>query len=80
MTRNLDHRVEATCPVFDEDIRKELKDIIGIQLRDNVKARLLTNELDNQYHEADGVQIRSQVETYQYLQNKIEQQIEVSSN
>lgn len=80
MARNLDHRVEATCPVFDEDIRRELKDIINIQLRDNVKARWLTNELDNQYIESDGVQIRSQVETYHYLHNKINQQVEVSSN
>jgi polyphosphate kinase len=80
MTRNLDHRVEASCPIFDENIRRELKDIINIQLRDNVKARSLTNELDNQYVESDGQQIRSQVETYHYLQKKIEQQVEVSSN
>jgi polyphosphate kinase len=80
MTRNLDHRVEATCPIFDEDIRRELKDIINIQLRDNVKARSLTNELDNQYVESDGQQIRSQLETYHYLHNKIEKPVEVSSN
>jgi polyphosphate kinase len=80
MIRNLDHRVEASCPIFDEDIKKELKDIINIQLHDNVKARLLNNELSNEYLQADGLQIRSQEETYNYLHNKIEERIEVSSH
>ncbi|HEY6955813.1 MAG TPA: polyphosphate kinase 1 [Flavisolibacter sp.] len=78
MVRNLDHRVEATCPILDESIKKELKDIINIQLHDNVKARWLNNELTNDYVESDGVQIRSQVETYNYLNNKIEQPVEIS--
>lgn len=80
MVRNLDHRVEAACPIFDESIKKELKDIINIQLRDNVKARWLNNELNNDYVDADGVQIRSQEETYNYLHNKIEQPVESSSH
>jgi len=78
MVRNLDHRVEATCPILDESIKKELKDIINIQLHDNVKARWLNNDLTNDYVESDGVQIRSQVETYNYLNNKIEQPVEIS--
>lgn len=80
MVRNLDHRVEATCPIFDEGIKKELKDIINIQLYDNVKARRLDNDLGNEYVEADGVQVRSQIETYNYLHNKIEKTVEISSN
>ncbi|HTR27933.1 MAG TPA: polyphosphate kinase 1, partial [Puia sp.] len=35
MVRNLDHRVEATCPVLDEVIVAELKEILDIQLADN---------------------------------------------
>lgn len=80
MIRNLDHRVEATCPIFDESIKKELKDIINIQLHDNVKARFLDTNLSNEYAQADGIQVRSQVETYNYLHNKIEQPIETSSH
>ena len=80
MIRNLDHHVEATCPILDESIKKELKDIINIQLRDNVKARWLNNALTNDYVDADGVQVRSQVETYNYLHNKIGEPIEISSN
>ena len=49
MIRNLDHRIEAAVPVKKKSLRKELKDIINIQLRDNVKARILDNELQNNY-------------------------------
>jgi polyphosphate kinase len=80
MIRNLDHRVEASCPIFDEGIKKELKEIINIQLHDNVKARSLNNELNNEHVQADGIKIRSQVETYNFLHSKIEEQIEISSD
>ncbi len=49
MLRNLEHRVEATCPVWNEEIKQELKEILNIQLQDNVKARWLDNELNNEY-------------------------------
>ena len=82
MTRNLDHRVEATCPILDPGIRQELKDILTIQLHDNIKARILDNNLRNDYvpSEEDEPRVRSQYETYFYLQNKIEQPLEVSSH
>jgi polyphosphate kinase len=71
MLRNLDHRVEAACPVLDKQIQQELKDIINIQLNDNVKARILNNELDNQYvNPRNTKKIRSQIETYNYLLKK----------
>jgi polyphosphate kinase len=80
MVRNLDHRVEASCPIFDERIKKELKDILSIQLHDNVKARWLDNDLSNEYVRTQGEPIRSQVETFNYLNRKIEKPVEVSSN
>jgi polyphosphate kinase len=68
MVRNLDHRVEATCPVLDEDIKKVLQNILNIQLSDNVKARILNNDLSNEYvKHSDDNKIRSQIETYNYL-------------
>ena len=68
MLRNLDHRVEAAALITDESIRDELKDIIHIQLRDNVKARILDNALSNNYVSSTGEKrIRSQIETYNYL-------------
>ena len=71
MVRNLDHRVEVACPVYDKDIQQEIKDIMNIQLSDNVKARILDNELTNSYVDAEGAKkIRSQIETYNYLLKK----------
>ena len=79
MTRNLDHRVEVTCPIYDERIKQELIDILHIQLHDNVKARLLHNDLSNDYVQNGKKKIRSQVETYQYLYKKLNP-IETGSN
>ncbi len=81
MVRNLDHRVEAAVPITDAAIRQELKDIIHIQLKDNVKARILDNDLSNNYVPSGGKKkIRSQIETYQYLNSKIQKVSEVSSH
>ena len=71
MVRNIDHRVEAACPVYDKDIQNELKEILAIQLADNVKARTLDNDLSNEYVEGgQSKKIRSQIETYNYLLKK----------
>ncbi|HMH21299.1 MAG TPA: polyphosphate kinase 1 [Puia sp.] len=71
MVRNLDHRVEATCPILDESIQKELKNILDIQLSDNVKARWLDNDLLNKYkRDRSEKKVRAQIEIYNYLFNK----------
>jgi polyphosphate kinase len=76
MIRNLDHRVEAAALITDEDIKQELKDIIHIQLRDNVKARILDNQLSNNYVSSTGKKkVRSQIDTYNYLHSKIPKQV-----
>ncbi len=80
MVRNLEHRVEVTCPIWHEEIKKELKDILNIQLQDNVKARRLNNELTNEYVRTTNKKVRSQLETYNYLYKKILTPIETRSN
>jgi polyphosphate kinase len=81
MVRNLDHRIEAAVPVYDKEIKQEIIDIINIQLRDNVKARLLTDQLSNNYvHSANKKKVRSQLETYHYLNRKTLKPVEISSN
>lgn len=80
MVRNLDHRVEAAAEISNERIKTELKDYINIQLRDNVKARILDNELQNNYVVKRGKSVRSQVEIYNYLHQKTLKQIETGSN
>lgn len=69
MLRNIDHRLEATCPVKDRDIRNLLIKLFDIQLRDNVKARILDNELSNSYVPASlsFQRVRAQEEIYRYL-------------
>ena len=71
MVRNLDHRIEATCPVLDAGIRNELKEILQIQMSDNVKARWLDNNLQNHYKKDQSKKVRSQIEIYQYLNQKV---------
>jgi len=41
MTRNLNHRVEIACPVYDPALKEQLLHILHIQLEDNVKASSL---------------------------------------
>lgn len=72
MIRNIDHRVEVACPIYDPEIKNELINILHIQLAENVKGRILDNEQTNQYVTAEegSAVIRSQVEIYKYLRNK----------
>ncbi|HEX4959148.1 MAG TPA: polyphosphate kinase 1 [Lacibacter sp.] len=80
MVRNLDHRVEAAVEITNQVIKAELNDYIHIQLRDNVKARILDNDLQNQYVTKRGKSVRSQLEIYNYLHQKTLKQIETGSN
>ncbi|MBG9377412.1 polyphosphate kinase 1 [Panacibacter sp. DH6] len=80
MVRNLDHRVEAAAVITDESIKKELMDIIHIQLRDNVKARVLDSHLENNYVSSAGKKkVRSQIETFHYLYNKVPKQVDAKN-
>jgi polyphosphate kinase len=77
MVRNLDHRIEAAVLILDKSICKELRDIIEVQLSDNVKARVLDNDLSNSYVASDdGKEVRSQIETHRYLFEKSAQKKE----
>jgi polyphosphate kinase len=81
MVRNLDHRVEAAVPILDKHIQQELKDILNIQLEDNVKARILNNELNNEYvNPRNTKKVRSQIEISNYLLAKNYHTHEAGSN
>lgn len=71
MTRNIDNRVEVTCPIYDEDIKKELIETFDICWRDNIKARDFSAKTENEYRKKVGSDFRSQFETYTYYQNKL---------
>ena len=71
MIRNLNHRIEVASPILDKTIKKELLEILNLQLQDNVKARALNNDQTNIYLTSMGrKKIRSQVEIYNYLFRK----------
>lgn len=71
MVRNLDNRIELTCPVYDKEIKKELKHMLKIQLKDNVKARILDQKQVNNYVKNDKQKVRAQIAYYQYLKRKL---------
>ncbi|WP_109437520.1 MULTISPECIES: polyphosphate kinase 1 [Aquimarina] len=71
MTRNLDRRVEISCPIYDEDIKLELIDTFDICWSDNVKGRMLSKEQDNAYIRNDKDKVRSQIATYNYYLKKL---------
>jgi polyphosphate kinase len=72
MTRNIDNRVEVSCPIYDEDIKKELNDLYNICWSDNVKARIISKTQDNSYRRNDKPKVRAQFGTYKYYLNKFE--------
>lgn len=68
MMRNLNSRVEMACPVFNSELKEELKKYFEIQFADNQKARLINVHCDNTYQQNNiGKNIRSQIEIYNYL-------------
>ena len=67
MTRNIDHRIEVTCPVFDKNIKNELKQIFQIQWNDNIKARKIDACLSNKFVKPGKKEVHSQVEVYNFL-------------
>ena len=74
MPHNIDNRIEVSVPVYDEDLKAELKQIIDVQLKDNVKARIIDETQSNQYKKRALIEtaIRSQVELYHYYKKKFE--------
>ncbi|WP_339623805.1 polyphosphate kinase 1 [uncultured Winogradskyella sp.] len=72
MTRNIENRVEVSCPIYDKDIKEELQDLFEICWSDNVKARVINESQDNRYRVNNKKKIRSQFETYDYYLRKLE--------
>ena len=71
MTRNIDHRVEVSCPIYDQDIKQELIDTYAICWDDNTKTRILNKNRDNKYKSNKKEKVRMQFVTYNYLKNKL---------
>ena len=70
MPRNLDGRVEVSVPIYDTTLQTELKAFVDLQWRDNVKARILDENLENRYRRPSGAEpqeVRAQRDFYDVL-------------
>ena len=68
MTRNLDHRIEVTCPIFDKNIKCEIRKVFDIQWDDNVKARVFDATQSNTFVKpGKNAANQSQIEVYNWL-------------
>ncbi|MEJ6698327.1 MAG: polyphosphate kinase 1 [Flavobacteriales bacterium] len=72
MTRNLDNRVEVTCPILQDDLKNEILDIFNICWSDNIKARMVNVNFDGKSRVSNKNEYRSQKNIYNYYLNKIE--------
>jgi polyphosphate kinase len=72
MTRNLDNRVEVSCPIYDKDIQQELVDTFELSWNDNIKSRWVNNNDAIFYRTNGAAPLRSQEASYTYYKNKIE--------
>lgn len=73
MTRNLDYRVEVGCPIYDEDLKQEIIDVFELTWKDNVKARIFSENQDNAYRRDKNPKLRSQFAVYDYYTNKLKE-------
>ena len=72
MRRNLDTRVEISCPIYDQQIKEEILETFDICWSDNVKARYISEKQDNLYRKNNKPKVRSQFALYAYYKNKLE--------
>jgi polyphosphate kinase len=86
MPRNLDGRVEVGVPIYDASLQAELRALLDLQWQDNVKARILDQNLENRYrrtnlYSLDGIagvasiagsteRVRAQEDFYEVLRNR----------
>ena len=68
MNRNLNSRIELCFPLYNESIKKEVMDILQLQLTDNTSARHLDKQHNNLLIQSDEKsKIRAQTDTYNLL-------------
>lgn len=71
MTRNIENRVEVSCPIYDDDIKQELIDNFNIFWSANVKARILNDTQNNEYKKRKRPIVRAQFAIYEYYLKKL---------
>ncbi|MGY0037901.1 hypothetical protein [Pedobacter sp. NJ-S-72] len=75
MNRNIYGRIEVCFPIYDQELKIRLIEILNLQLKDTVQAVELNEELQNNYC-AGEVHIRSQEAIYGFLKQTTAHTIE----
>jgi polyphosphate kinase len=73
MPRNLDHRVEVAFPILDPALQEQARDILEIQLADNVKARRIRADgrSERLRPDEDVAPVRSQERIYELMASAV---------
>lgn len=67
MTRNLDVRIEAVTPLYDDKIKKEAIAYLELQWSDNQNARKVDGTLSNEMYRDDNADCDSQIALYEQM-------------
>lgn len=72
MPRNLDNRIEVVTPVYDSEIKEDLKQVIDFGLRDTSQGRIVDGKGSNLPWKVEGQSspFRSQEELYNYYKSQ----------
>lgn len=71
MTRNTRRRIEIACPVYDDEIRKRIKEMIQVMWKDTVNTSVLKD--DGEYYRKKNVEVPLNSHTY-FLMEAAEEQ------
>ncbi len=70
MNRNLHSRIEVVFPIYEKTLQAEIEHILQLQLQDNRKAVLLSNNLENERVNAAGTPLAAQQAIYDFVKGK----------
>jgi polyphosphate kinase len=69
MKRNLKSRIEVTFPIYNEELKRQLKELLMLQLKDNTKAVLLDDKQNNVFIERkpEDLPFNAQLDAYHLI-------------
>ena len=70
MERNLYRRIEIATPIYDEEVKQQIIDLLQIQLKDNTSAVTIDEYLNNIPKRNNLPAVRAQRAIYDYLRHK----------
>lgn len=71
MERNLDKRIEVTCPIHDKQLQEEIDLIFDYQLKGNSKTRIIGKYQKNKYRKVEKKIFHTQLELYNYYKERL---------